>query len=255
LSAGIAFFVARGLLGLHPARVIVPSVIQLFALYASWVTVRDTTSLLFTHAGQLSARAAKAQADLQEARLQALQARMKPHFLFNALNTVAALVRTDPAAAERTVEDLSGILRSTLARDGRAIWTLDEELALVRAYIGVEQRRLGDRLTVSWRIMPNVLRTPVPVLSLQPLVENAIVHGIAARIDGGAVSIVAEEAFDGVRVAVENTGDGPSVWKEGIGLGNLRGRLASLYGKRASLTIDAGPPAIVAMVVPFAPHA
>ena len=145
LSAAVALFVARGLLGLHPLRVIVPGALQLALLYVAWVTVRNSTRLLYDHAERRAAQAAEARAELSEARLAALQARMQPHFLFNALNTIAALVRTDPAAAEATVEDLSAILRASLKQGDVTMRPLRDELSLVRAFVGVEQRRLGDR--------------------------------------------------------------------------------------------------------------
>ena len=256
LAGGIAMFFARALLGLNPLRVIVPAAILCFALYAAWVTVRNTTAVLFDHGVRQAARAAQARADLQEARFEALQARMQPHFLFNALNTVAALVRSDPDGAERTVEDLSAILRSTLARQGAATWSLDEELALVRAYVAVEQRRLGDRLAVAWSIDPSAIRVAVPVLSLQPIVENAIVHGIAARMDGGQVSIAASMSGGALQLTVSDSGDGfARGWKEGIGLGNLRARLASLFGPSAGMTVEPDAPATVKIAIPAGPRA
>lgn len=251
LSAGIAMFLARGLLGLHPVRVIVPAALQALALYAAWVTVRNTTALLFAHGARQAEHAAKARADLQEARFEALQARMQPHFLFNALNTVAALVKSDPDAAERTVEDLSAILRSTLARQGSTTWPMDDEIALVRSYVGVEQRRLGERLAMTWSVDPAALAVAVPVLSLQPLVENAIVHGIASRIDGGDISVVVTMSAGVLRMTVRDSGDGFAPgWKESVGLGNLRTRLASLYGARAELNVDPDPPTTVTVVIP-----
>ena len=251
ISAGIALFLARGLLGLRPARVIVPAAIQLFALYVAWITVRNTTRLLFEHGERRAAQAAKARAESNEARLSALQARMQPHFLFNALNTIAELVKTDPDAAEATVEDLSAILRASLKQGDATTRPLREELALVRAFVGVEQRRLGARLIVNWNVSPDTLDAPVPVLSLQPLVENAIKHGIASRFEGGAVTVSAVKAGDTVRLEVADDGEGfARGWTEGIGLGNLRQRLQSLYGSRASLVVEPGPGASVRLILP-----
>ena len=137
---------------------IVPAAIQLFALYVAWMTVRNTTRVLFDHAERRAAQAATARAELSDARMSALQARMQPHFLFNALNTIAELVRTDPGAAEATVEDLSAILRASLKQGDATSRPLREELALVRAFVGVEQRRLGARLAVRWNVAPDVAR-------------------------------------------------------------------------------------------------
>jgi len=121
ISAGLALLLARGLLGLHPTRVIFPAAIQMFALYVAWITVRNTTRLLFDHGERRAAQAARARAELSGARMHVLQARMQPHFLFNALNTIAELVRTDPEAAEATVEDLSAILRASLKQGDATI--------------------------------------------------------------------------------------------------------------------------------------
>jgi signal transduction histidine kinase len=254
ISAGIALLLARGLLGLRPARVIVPAAIQVFALHVAWITVRNTTRLLFDHGERRAAQAAKARAELSDARMNVLQARMQPHFLFNALNTIAELVRTDPEAAEATVEDLSAILRASLEHGDATTRPLREELALVRAFVAVEQRRLGPRLQVTWTVAPEALETPVPVLSLQPLVENAIKHGIASRIAAGAVTVHVEQVGDSLRLTVTDDGEGfARGWAEGTGLGNLRQRLHSLYGSRASLVIHPGPGAAVTMTIPRAP--
>lgn len=251
ISAAIAFMIARGLLGIHQARVIGMSAFFLVALALAWITVRNTTRVLFDHAERRGTQAARAREELSEARIATLQARMQPHFLFNALNTIAALVRTDPAAAEATVEDLSAILRAALRHGDVPVRPFREELALVRAYVGVEQRRFADRLAVHWRIAEDVLDALVPTLSLQPLVENAIKHGIGSRIDGGSVAVEAAREGDSIRVTVTDEGEGfPAGWTEGTGLGNLRQRLESLYGGRATLAAGAGPGGRVVMTVP-----
>lgn len=251
VSAAIAFMIARGLLGIHQARVIGMSSFFLVAFAFAWITVRDTTRLLFDHAERRGAQAAKAREELSEARIAVLQALMQPHFLFNALNTIAALVRSDPAAAEATVEDLSAILRASLTHGSLPLRPFREELSLVRAYAGVEQRRLGPRLAMRWEISGDVLDVAVPTLSLQPLVENAIKHGTASRIDGGLVIVKAARAVDTIQVTVTDEGDGFAPgWTEGTGLGNLRQRLESLYGGRAALATFPGPGGRVRMTVP-----
>jgi two-component sensor histidine kinase len=251
LSAAVALFIARGLLGLHPLRVIVPAAIQIAALFGAWVTVRNTTRLLYGHAERRAAQAAQARAELSEARMSALQARMQPHFLFNALNTVAELVRSDPAAAEATVEDLSAILRASLKQGDVTTRSLRDELSLVRAFVAVEQRRLGDRLRVQWDVAADALDVPVPALSIQPLVENAIKHGIASRIEGGTVTVSAVREAGTIRMRVADDGDGfAHGWTEGTGLGNLRQRLQSLYSGRARLVVVSGPGGDVTLMVP-----
>jgi hypothetical protein len=251
LSAGIALFFARALLGLHPLRVIVPAVMMAALLYGAWITVRNATHLLYDHAERTAAHAARAEADLAGARMRELQARMQPHFLFNALNTVAELVRTDPAAAESTVEDLSSILRASLKHDATARHTLGDELALVRAYVGVEQRRLADRLQVRWKVDPAALDVLVPALAIQPLVENAIKHAVASRIEGGAIDAAVTLDRD-LTVSISDDGEGFAPgWTEGTGLGNLRERLRTLYGDRARLTVHPGPGGRVSLVLPI----
>ena len=123
----------------------------------------------------------------------------------------------------------------------------------MRALVAVEQRRLGSRLAVTWDVAPGTLETAVPAMSLQPLVENAIKHGIAPRIDGGTVIITADADGDVVRLSVRDDGDGfPPRWAEGTGLGNLRERLHSLYGGRATLVVGPGPGGHVTLTIPRA---
>jgi len=180
------------------------------------------------------------------ARLDALQARIRPHFLFNSLNTVASLIRTRPADAEESLLDLSDLLRTGL-RPG-ASHALADELELVRGYLRIESQRLGDRLRVDWRIADDLpLDQQIPALLLQPLVENAIVHGIAGLPEGGRLRIVAR-AVDGGRwcLRVENPWPGDREMPAASGtnggnqmaLDNIRQRLELAYGDRASLKID-----------------
>ena len=253
IAASIAFTITRGVLGLHGIRIVFVAALLIMAFALAWRTVSDTTRVLFDRAERRGAQVAEARAALADARMAALQARMQPHFLFNALNTIAELVRTDPRAAEATVEDLSAILRASLKQGDTPTRPLREELALVRALAAVEQRRLGSRLAVTWNIATATLETAVPAMSLQPLVENAIKHGIATRIKGGALTITAEVDGGAVRLSVDDDGDGfPARWVEGTGLGNLRERLQSLYGGRATLMVAPGPGGHVTLTIPRA---
>ena len=179
-----------------------------------------------------------------EARYQALQARIRPHFLFNCLNSIAALVAMRPADAERAIEDLSDILRASLADDDRPLVTLREELELVDAYTRIEGLRLGDRLILDRRIEPSVADWSLPPLSLQPLVENAIRHGIEKLPGGGRISIEAVRRGDFLAVSVTN----PRIEKPDddggglrLALANIEQRLALRYGGRASLQTARGP--------------
>jgi len=209
----------------------------LISLIASLVFVRY---LILYRQWQVQVRA---EAD---ARLDALQARIRPHFLFNTLNTIASLVRTRPDEAEQAVLDLADLLRTGLRRD--AEHTLTEELDLVRGYLRIESQRLGERLRIDWQVEDSLpLEQSVPALLLQPLVENAIVHGIAGLPEGGCLRIVAR-AVDGGRwcLRVENPWPGDSEMPAASGttrghqmaLDNIRQRLELAYGDRASLKID-----------------
>ena len=167
---------------------------------------------------------------------------MNPHFLFNALNTIASLVRTDARAAEATTENLAAILRRTLDRSRSTVSTVEDEADYLRAYLAIEQERYGDRLSVEWRIDPGALPLRIPPMTLQPLAENALKHGIGGRLEGGRMRIVAARADGRLRLEVEDDGAGFAAdAADGTGLGNLRARLATLYGDRASLTVTRLP--------------
>ena len=124
-----------------------------------------------------------------EARVQALQARIRPHFLFNSLNTIASLIPEEPISAERAIEDLADLFRGSMRRADSLI-SLSEELDLARRYLQMEQRRLGDRLRVEWRLSDLPAGASVLPLTLQPLLENAVAHGIQPRTDGGVVKVL-----------------------------------------------------------------
>lgn len=141
-------------------------------------------------------------------RVNALQARIRPHFLFNSMNTIAALTRRDPAMAEEAVEDLADLFRASL-RDDSGLVTLKEEFELTRLYQRIEQLRLGDRLQVRWDVDGLPMRARVPGLSIQPLVENAIYHGVEPLPEGGTVRIHGEVRADG-RLAIEITNPMPA---------------------------------------------
>jgi two-component system sensor histidine kinase AlgZ len=177
------------------------------------------------------------------ARLQALQARIRPHFFFNCMNTIASLTRSDPALAERAVEDLADLFRASLS-DAAMPVTVAEEIAFVERYLNIERLRLGPRLAVSWAVADLPSSARLPLLSLQPIVENAIYHGIEPARAGGTIAITA--TVDGGRLVVDITnpiGVDANGHHRGnrIALDNVRERLRALYGTRASLT--AGPEA------------
>ncbi|MFP2934867.1 sensor histidine kinase, partial [Pyxidicoccus sp. 3LG] len=192
-------------------------------------------------------RADQLQAWLAEARLQGLAAQLRPHFLFNALNAVASLVHTNPDGAERMLARLGDLLRHSLESGERQEVTLREEQEALAPYLDIEQTRFGPRLKVEWSLAPDVLEARVPHLALQPLVENAIRHGLAPRAEPGRVRISAERDGGALRVRVQDDGMGlpggsAPVRGGGVGLSNLRARLATLYGPRAVLELKPGTP-------------
>ena len=199
-------------------------------------------------------RAAQLEAGLAEARLEALRSQLQPHFLFNALNAIAELVHVDPAAAERTLVRLSELLRLALEAEGRQRVPLRDELRFTDAYLAIEQERFRDRLRIERAVDDDALDALVPQLVLQPLVENALVHGIGPRAGAGLVRITARRDGDVLRVEVEDDGRGvPAQPVERVGLGNTRGRLAQLYGERARLVLEprAGGGTVARLEMPF----
>jgi two-component system sensor histidine kinase AlgZ len=168
------------------------------------------------------------------ARVHALQARIRPHFLFNSMNTIAALTRSNPPRAEAAVQDLADLFRATLS-EKRDIITLAEELEVARTYQRMEQLRLGPRLQVEWKTEAVPANALVPSLMIQPLLENAIYHGIEPRAEGGTVSITGEVAGGLVTIVVRNPLDPAPGLREGnrLALANIRERLSLMYGERA----------------------
>ncbi len=190
----------------------------------------------------LALRASRLEADLTEARLASLQAQLHPHFLFNTLHAISTLVDWRPADARRMLTDLADLFRLTLAQPESQTARLDDDLDWLERYLDLQQIRFDDRLRVDVDVDPDVLGAEVPTLILQPLVENALVHGCATVSRPCRLRIRAEILGDRLRLTVEDDGaglaDGP---REGIGVGNTRARLEALYGPDASLAVEARP--------------
>jgi len=184
-------------------------------------------------------RAVESRALAREAELQALRMQINPHFLFNSLHSIAALTAVDGARAREMCVRLSDFLRAGLALDKRESIPLREELALARRYLQVEQVRFGERLRVEESIAPECEQCPIPALLLQPLVENAVKHGIAGMVEGGAIRLSAVQAGGGVSILLENPYDPemPPPRPSGMGLAHVRKRLNLRYGDAA--TFDA----------------
>ncbi|HET7370397.1 MAG TPA: histidine kinase, partial [Gammaproteobacteria bacterium] len=174
-----------------------------------------------------------------QSRIEALQARIRPHFLFNSLNTIAALIAAQPRIAERAIEDLADLFRASLGATGTVV-SLADEVALTREYEHIEMLRLGDRLRVDWRIDELPGNARVPQLLLQPVLENAIYHGIEPRATGGVVTVIGRRAGDDLVIEVENpVGPTPHSRRRGnrMALDNVRERLQLLHGPAASVEI------------------
>ncbi len=175
------------------------------------------------------------------ARLQALQARIRPHFLFNSMNTIAALTRERPEIAETAIEDLADLFRAALS-DARRRVGLGEEIDMARRYLRIEGLRLGERLRVEWRTDDLPANLPVPPLLLQPLFENAVYHGIEPRPEGGAIQVEAHREGGAVVLVLRNPLPPPGSAtrrRDGhrIALENIRERLALAYGEAAALSV------------------
>ena len=168
--------------------------------------------------------------------LKALKAQINPHFLFNALNSISALISSDPDAAQQTLERLAGIFRGTLLASEKGSVPFRKEMELVDAYLDVERARFGRRLSVEQSIDPGARDVPVPPLILQPVVENAVRHGISPTVEGGTVRIDAKLGDGALRIVVHDDGEGTGLidleemLTEGYGLRNVRDRLVTRFG-------------------------
>ena len=182
-------------------------------------------------------RTAQLEASLQQAKLSALQAQLNPHFLFNALNAVSALMYRDVEAADAMLARIGELLRLTLASDGSHEIRLSEELELLERYLDIERIRFAERLAITLDVPDSTLEAHVPPFALQPLVENAIRHGVAKRAGGGQVVVSARRVDGRLQLRVVDDGPGLAAEKvrEGIGLRNTRDRLQQLYGTSQQL--------------------
>lgn len=179
---------------------------------------------------------------LVEARLQALQMQLNPHFLFNTLHAISALMHENVDDADRMIARLSELLRHALESTDQHELTLEEELSFLERYLDIEQTRFGDRLKIDWRIDPGTRALLVPNLILQPLVENAVQHGIEPFSGTGIVTIKSQIQSDQLVLEISNAGRNqpPVGIREGVGLRNTRARLEELYGNGQSFKLESG---------------
>lgn len=197
----------------------------------------------FLEARERETQAARLSAQLAEARLGALRMQLRPHFLFNTLNAVNVIVRDrDPATASRVLEQLVEMLRRVMRSDRLQEVSLADELEFVRNYLAIEQVRFSDRLRPALEVEPALEGAAVPEFILQPLVENAVRHGLAGHLGAVSLRISARREDDTLMLTVSDDGPGPRRTAEsasGVGLANTRERLATLYGERATLELEA----------------
>ncbi len=210
-------------------------------------------------AHKLAAQAHKLEAQLVRAQLQTLQMQLHPHFLFNTLNTISELMHRDTKAADRMVARLGDLLRLALETQGTQEVPLKQELEFLEKYLDIERMRFHDRLTINIDVDPQSLDARLPNMILQPLVENAIKHGIARKPGAGTININIKRDADKLRVSVRDDGTGlPAGWqttgvREGVGLQNTRQRLEQLYadGHRFELRDAAGGGVEAEMTIPY----
>ncbi|MGH8176219.1 MAG: sensor histidine kinase [Steroidobacter sp.] len=178
------------------------------------------------------------QKSLAEAQLSQLKAQLRPHFLFNALNTISSLMHSDVERADRLLARLSDLLRSTLQTGDQDVATLREELHVLELYARIMQERFPDRVTIEWRIDPAVLNASVPALLLQPLLENAFKHGVEKSREHVLIEIRGARRDDHLHLAVRNSGALPRDRSDGVGIRNCQERLRVMYGEAASLELS-----------------
>ena len=227
-------------------------------IYAATLGVSYAVSYYFRFR-EREFRASQLEAQLVQAQLQTLKMQLQPHFLFNTLNGIAGLVRDSRnKAAVDMIVGLSDLLRYTLENAGKQEVPLKEELEFLELYLDIQQMRFSDRLTVEMHVAPETLDALVPNLILQPLVENAIRHGISRRMASGTVGVTAQRDDELLQITIYD--DGPGLKRddglktiEGVGLSNTRARLSQLYGERQKFTLSdrEGGGVAAALVIPF----
>jgi signal transduction histidine kinase len=250
-GARLAGFVLNADLGsLHSAGNAKTNGMLLFTLLATAVVSvffrsRDRAIRAETAMALEKARAEAVQRQAVQAQLQLLRAQIEPHMLFNTLANLQGLIAIDPQRAQHMLDQLIQFLRATLSSSRAEITTLAQEFSLLDAYLGLMAVRMGERLSFSLSLPDSLRDTAVPPMLLQPLVENAIAHGIEPNIDGGSIAIGASMHDGCLQLDVIDSGRGPDAGpgKPGTGLGlhNTRERLKALHGDKASLVLEASP--------------
>lgn len=227
--------------------------ISMYLIILSTLTARDYSQRF--QAEQL--KTSELNAALADSQLSALKMQLHPHFLFNTLNSISTLMHEDVRAADVMVARLGDFLRLTLENSGEQVVTLAQEMNFINCYLEIESVRFGERLTLKREVEPDVLQARVPNLILQPLIENAIKHGISRQIRPGVISIRARQTGGKLQLQVEDDGPGLQNGKAngatGIGLANTRARLFNLYGDNQRVEMKNADPqgTIVTVEIPF----
>lgn len=217
-----------------------------FGVLFYWVILAISRGFAYARlAREREQRAAHLETSLAQAQLRSLRAHLQPHFLFNTLHSISALVHTDPPRADRMIARLSDLLRQTMDPDAPQEVTLAEELELLARYVDLQEMRFGDRLRFQLDATPDSLSWRVPHMVLQPLVENSIRHAVADRPAGGAIEIRARVEATGLVLEVLDDGPGPALGdsaaaaaRPGLGLASTRARVRALYGERAIVELE-----------------
>jgi two-component system, LytTR family, sensor histidine kinase AlgZ len=245
LWVGLAWVWARLLeslnIGLQPQLYLTqPWLLFVVGALLFWLATAFNYVLIASNASQIAERRSLESGLLaREAELKALRSQLDPHFLFNSLNSISSLTASDPAAARKMCLLLADFLRDTLRLGAAQKISLKEELNIVERYLSIEQVRLGARLTVRQEISPGALAARVPALILQPLAENAVLHGISHLLEGGTVTIQAERQHSMLVVRVANPcdADRPRQKRSGVGLSLVQQRLQSQFGAAGRLEV------------------
>ena len=238
----------------HPLRIIISGII--FSVAVGWFfysKARLRTSNRIIQEERI--KRLSSEKETLEAKLRLLQAQIEPHFLFNTLSNVLSLIDTDPARGKSMLTDLIHYLRTSLSRTLPEITTLGQEINMIEAYLNIQKIRMDERLNFTIELPDALRHHPFPPMLLQPLVENAIKHGLEPKIDGGTVTIKVMERDSLIRIEVIDTGIGFSAYKKnGVGIGNVKERLQLLYGGKGRLTLEENKPSGVRAIIEAPKH-
>ena len=246
----IGYWIGLSLLGVDVGRIvhgaprIVIAIVMLSIIFSTlwyrYLSGMNRLAQAEAESARERARVVELQRQALDAQLRSLQAQIEPHFLFNTLANVVSLIDSAPDNARRMLERLIDLLRASLAASRSERTTLAQETALITAYLDILRIRMGERLSYRIDVPPELMSAHIPPLSLQPLVENSVKHGLEPKLEGGRVHLTARSSGDALLLDVEDDGLGfPPNAAGGVGLSNLRERIASIYGGRGQLVVEA----------------